>query len=470
MQIPPKIRTKFGEGIGVEILVSPPQLSDSNRTFLSADEASGQSELSVDNGLKFAVSQYVLLGAFGAEKSEIVQLHASTAPTATALTLTAADSFAHNRGDQIAFIPYNQVVIERSTDGGSSYSVLTTLGIRADSSETYYNDTSGTSAYYYRARFKNSTDTTYSQYSDGIVATGFAENSAGAIIREALIGLGDNIDGQVITKEFLYSALNEGRQELDKAAGAGRWSFRTEFDYDAGDVIPGHDRITVPSTLRRPDTYEHILSIRIGKSRLEIRPVDKTAMNRWYLGVARTTLNGALVTADTSIVLTSSGDFDEAGAIQIAGAAVSDTVDEVDYTANAESTNTLSGVTGIKASGHATGAIVWQGASFGYPIEYAVVDGEIVFSQPFSDELAGENIWMDFYEKLQSINSDGDTLDETNFTMFIAYMRYRIKKRRNKDLDRDKDDDYKTWKEQRDNMVLQEFVGQDLRIEVDVPR
>ena len=264
--------------------------------------------------------------------------------------------------------------------------------------------------------------------------------------------------------------MNEGRQEVDKAAGAGRWSFRTEFDYDAGNVIPGHDRISVPSTLRRPDTYEHILSIRIGKSKTEIRPVDKVAMNRWYLGVARTTLNGAITTGSTSIILTSSGDFDESGSIDIAGAAVSDTIDAVDYTSNTESTNTLGTVTGIKAAGHSSGAIAWQGASFGYPTEYAVVDGEIIFSQPFDDDHAGENIWMDFYEKISAVNSDADTLDETNFTMYIPYMRYRIKLRRDKDLDRDKDADFKTWKEQKEALVAQEFLGQDIRIQVDVPR
>src|SRR3990167_5867627 len=403
MQILPRLRTRFGEGVGAEILISPPDVSENNKTFIAEDASSSASSFTVDNGNVFSNNQYGVVGSFGSAKSEIVRI--SSAP-ATVLSLSGASNFAHNRGERVAFIPYNQVVIERSTDGGSTYAELATVSIRPDSTDTFYADTGGLSTYYYRARFKNST---------------------GSIIREALIGIGERIDGEVITKEFLYTALNEGRQEVDKAAGAGRWSFRTEFDYDARNVIPGHDRISVPSTLRRPDTYEHILSIRIGKSKTEIRPVDKVAMNRWYLGVARTTLNGAITTGSTSIILTSSGDFDESGDIVIAGAAVSDVLDNVAYTSNTESTNTLGTVTGIQAAGHASGAIAWQGASFGYPTEYAVIDGEIVFSQPFDDEHAGENIWMDFYEKAAVVNSDADTLDETDPTMFIPYLRYRIK-------------------------------------------
>ena len=466
MQILPKIRVRFGEGVGAEVFVTAPDLQENNGTNLAADTSASVSSFTVDNGNKLSASTYAVVGSVGSGKTEIVRL---SSVTATVLSLSGSTSFAHNRGEKVVFIPYNQVVIERSTDSGSTYAELATVSLRADALETFYAYTSGTSTDYYRARFKNSTDTTYSQYSDGIISTGYAENSAGAVIREAMIGLGEKYD-TILTKEFMFSALREGRQEVDKAPGAGRWSFRTEFDYDAGNVIPGHDRISVPSTLRRPDTYEHILSIRIGKDKMPIRPVDKSNINRWMLGVARTTTNGALTSGSTSIVLTSSGDFDESGSVDIAGAAVSDTIDSVAYTTNTESTNTLGTVTGIKAAGHASGAIVWQGASFGYPTEYAVVDGEIVFSQPFSDEMAGENIWMDFYEKLSNADSDGDLLDETNFTMYIPYLRFRIKLRRDKSLKRDDDADFKSWKEQKEALVAQEFLGQDLEVIVDVPR
>lgn len=468
MNILPKIRTRFGENIGVEILITHPDLFDNNQTFIATDADSGVSSFTVDNGLKFAVSQYVLIGSFGYQKSEIIKIHAATTPTATTITLASATGFAHNRGERIIFIPYNQIVIEKSTDGGANYSALATVDIRADSTETFYQDTTGLSTYYYRVKFSNSTSSGVSQYSDGMIATGFTENSAGSVIRAALISLGEKVD-EVVTKEFLYTALNDGRDELDKFPGVERWSFRNVFDYAAGSVVPGHNRLTLPTDLREPSTRKNVLGIRIGRSKLPLNYADKQSLNRWYEGVARTTLSGAALTGDSTLSLTKSGDFDESGTVKIAGAAVSDTLDEVTYTGNTEASNQLTGVTGIKAAGHASGAIVWQGASFGYPTEYTVDDGEIVFSQPFDDDHAGEVIWLDYYTKLSDINSDADVLDEPGYKMYIPYLRYRIKLRRDKNLARDTDSDYLSWKEKRDAAVVKEYLGQDVRLQIDIP-
>ncbi len=468
MNILPKLRTRFGENVGVEIFIVPPYLDDNNKTFIATDAASGVSSFTVDNGLKFAVNDYAVVGALGAEKSEIVRAHASMAPTATVLTLSGATGFAHNRGERVVFIPYNQIKIQRSIDGGATYSDLVTIGIRADSTETFYAHTAGASTDYYRAKFYNSGTTLESQVSDGIIATGYADNSVGRVVRSALVSLGEEVDA-VITKEFLYEALNEGRTDVDTAIGVERWSFRTAFDYNAGTVIPGMYRLALPSNFREPATNKNLLSVRIGKEKLALNYVDKQSLNRWYLGVARSTLNGAITTGSTSIVLTESGDFNESGTIYIAGEAASDIVDVVAYTANDEVAKTLSGVTGIQAAGHGSGAVVWQGAAYGYPTEYTVDSGYIIFSQPFDDGRAGKAIWLDYYTKLSDINSDGDTLDEPNYKMYVAYLRWRIKKRRNKELKAEEDDDYKDFFRKMGEAIKKEYSGQDSRMIPDVP-
>lgn len=469
MTILPKIRTRYGENVGIEIFTTPPHLADNNMTFIVTDASSGVSSFTVDNGLKFSTGQFVSIGPIGAEKSEIIRVHTVTTPTATVLTLNSATSFAHNRGERIAFIPYDQIIIERSTDGGSTYSTLTTLNIRADSTETYYNDTGGLSTYYYRAKFSNSASAAVSQASDGIIGTGFVESSAGYIIRSALVTLGEQID-EVITKEFLYFALTEGRNELDKMPGVERWSFRTAFDYNAGSVIPGQYKLTLPTNMRESDTFKNLLGVRIGRNKFDINKVDKRALDRWFQGVARSTLNGSITSGSTSIVLTASGDFDDSGAVYIAAEAVSEVLDVVDYTGNTLATNTLTGVTNIRSTGHSSGVLVWQGSSFGYPTEYTVNGGEIIFSQPFGDDFAGEVIYLDYYKKITAIDSDGDLLDEPNPSMYIDYLRYRIKKRRDKTLVKDQDDDYKSWVDKRNAAVQKEYLGQDVRLVIDVPR
>lgn len=464
MQILPRLRARFGENIGVELFITPPDLGENEVTYLTTDYAAGVGSVAVDNGNKFANSEYILIGALGAEKSEIIKI--STVATGT-LTLATSTVFAHNRGEQITFLPYNQIAIQYSTDAGANYSALATVDIRADSTETFYAHTSGLSTYYYRVRFLNSTSTDTSQFSDGIIATGFASNSAGAIIRAALIGLGEKID-HTLTKEFLYTALSEGRTELDQHPHAGEWSFRFARDYDAGNVIPGQHTLTLPTDMRNDDTYQHLLAVRIGKDKLPLQAVSKTELNHWYEGVAQTTLVDAITSGSTTLVLTSSGDFDESGSVYIAASTIAETIDTVAYTGNTETSATLTGVTGI-ADSKSAGTNVWQNASFGYPLEYTVVDGTLIFSQPFSDDLAGENIWLDYYKALTDVNSDADTLDEPNPKAFVPYMRWRIKKRRNPALNAEQDDDYKEWVMKRDALVTKEFLAQDIYFMPDVP-
>jgi len=467
MTIIPRLRTKFGENLGVELFISPPDL-DGEFTFLNTNYASGVASFAVDNGLKFAISEYLVYGNVGAEKSEIILTHSSTAPTATTIT-TASDSlFAHTRGEKIQFIPYNQVEIYKSTDG-ITYTLLDTISIQVSSSETYYNEVAGLSTYYYKIRFKNSTSTKYSSYSDEVPATGFTDNSAGSIIKKALTQLGETVDSEVITKEFLFEALNEGRREIDENIAIIRWSFRTEFDYDAGDIIPGVNKLTLPTDLRYPSTNENILSLRIGKDKRPLYYIDKQALNAYYEGIAHTTLNGAVVTADTSITLTSSGDFDESGAVYVAGQAVGEDIDAIAYTANTESTNIISGVTGIRTAGHATGTDVWQGDSFGMPTCYTVDDGEVIFNCPFDDDLDAENIWLDYYKVITDINSDTDALDEPFYNIYIPWLKWKIKSRKDSTLKSKDDTDYNDWKLKSETQVAKAYTGQNLKIVIDLP-
>jgi hypothetical protein len=342
-----------------------------------------------------------------------------------------------------------------------------TIDIRLDSQETYYAHTSGASTDYYRAKFYNSASTNSSSASDGIIATGFVDGTAGQIIRSALISLGEKIDGEVLTKEFLFQALHEGREEMDANPNVERWSFRTIFDYDFGDIIPGRYTVAVPTDLREPDTYKNILSMRLGRSNSPLDPVDKTTLNSYYQGIAHSTLNGSITSASTSIILASSGDFDESGSVDIAAESISGTIDNAAYTTNTESSATLGTVTSI-ADSHSSGRDVWQGASFGLPTAYSVDNGTITFSQPFADEFAGENIKGDYYAKLTRADSDGDALDEPwASTVYIPYLRWRIRKRKDPTLVQDTDSDWKEYVTKSTAQANKEFSGQNIRFSYD---
>ena len=164
----PKLRTKFSEPIGAELFFKFPEIQSNEKSYLDADSAAGATTLTA-SGVNFAANQYIAIGQPGAEKTEIVQI--SGTPTSTSIALVAATSFAHNRGDLIQFIPYNQIEPQRSTDSGANFSALTAVNIRPDSLETYVQRTGDASTDVYRFRFYNSTSALYSGYSDNATAS-----------------------------------------------------------------------------------------------------------------------------------------------------------------------------------------------------------------------------------------------------------------------------------------------------------
>lgn len=458
MTIIPKIRCKLGENLGVELFINLPQL-DGEFTFLNTDYTAGVSSFSVENGNKFTAGDYFVIGNIQSQKTEILNV---TTPSASAITLTSPSLYTHIRGEKVQFIPYNQVEIYKNG------AFVTALSIRVDSLETYYNDVNGLATDTYKIRFKNSTTTKYSSYSDDIVGSGYVENSAGSIIRKALVALGEEIDGEVITKEFLYEALNELRRDIDEDVNIIRWPFRTAFGYDAGDIIPGQYKLTLPTNLRYPSTNENVLSVRLGKSSYPLKYLDKQGINNYYKGVAHAKLGGDITIASTSIILDSSGDFDESGDIDIASPDISTGIDTVSYTANTESTKTLSGVTGIAVS-HLTGVDVWQGVSAGLPMFYTVDNGEMIFNCSFGDDYAGENIWLDYYKTITDINSDGDLLDEPFYSIYIDGLKWKIKAKKDTSLVMTQDADFIQWNSKRKAQVDKNFTGQNLRIDIDLP-
>ena len=458
MTMLPRIKIKYGETIGVEVFIPFPDIQDSKKTFLSDDMSAGTS-VSVDSGADFSANDYGIIGLNGVEKSEIVKVSSATAST---ITLSSTSSFAHNRGDAITFIPYNQIKIERSTDG-TSYSALATVDIRADATETYYIDTTGESTYYYRAKFYNSTSALSSQISDVVIATGLAYNTVGAIKARALDQMDERIGG-IITDSFLNESLWEARREVDNLRK--RWSWRTAFNNDIGNIVEGQYSISSPSTLRNPDSPQNILGLRIGNRGRDINYIDKQNFDRWYEGIYHTTVATQPSVGQTTLVLTNVRDLDSSGSVEVG-------VDTITYTSKSNSTNTLSGVpassTGSITVAHAVGVDAWQNVSYGEPTEYTIYENTLFFNVPFSSDFEGVNAFMDFYRTIVDYDSDSDTLDEPQVDMYVAYLKYKIKYKKKKgDIDRDTDPDYKDYLTKIGELVKNEVLSQDVRFVPDI--
>ena len=459
----PQIRIRTNTPIGNDLFFTLPELQASPSTFLDADSSAGATSLSA-NGTSFAINQYIILGQPGSIKSEIVKI-SSVSSTSIGVNATV---FPHNRGDVITLIEYNQIVPERSIDGGTNFSALTTVNIDPQSPETLVQRTGDTATDVYRFRFFNSTTSLYSGYSDSVIASGYEDNTVFAIKKRALTQIGERID-DLITNDVLNDALNEARRIVDtgiatvdgKPQRVLRWSFRTKFNTDIGNVVPGAWSVSAPTDLRDRNTNKNILGVRIGRSNWPCVYQDVVRFNQNYLNVAHTTLNGAITSGSTSIVLTSSGDFDDSGTIIIGAENVSNNADIVTYTSNTLSTNTLGGASGIDSGGHASGRDVWQQVTLGVPRAYTINNGYIYFDVPFSNDIAGQNIYLDYYQTLTPVNSDSDVLDEPFYDLYVSYLKYKIKAlKSNGSLNAAEDSDYLMFQQGFGQLVAQELSGQ----------
>ena len=122
----PQIKTKTGLPIGVNVYIKNPELTEYSTTYLSGDESVGQTTLSVISSSGFTTNDYVILGNWGDETAEIRKISG----TGTGTISIDATTFTHTRGTVITYIPYNQIVISRSTDGGVVYGALAATDIQ----------------------------------------------------------------------------------------------------------------------------------------------------------------------------------------------------------------------------------------------------------------------------------------------------------------------------------------------------
>ena len=459
----PTLRAKYGAGIGVELFFAFPDLQDDQRTYLDADSAAGVVSLSA-NGVNFAVSQYAVIGQPGSLKTEIVQLHAATAPTSTTITLASATSFAHNRGDVIRFIPYNQITPSESTDG-VTYTGLSAVPIRADSLETYLQRPSALSTYFYKFQYTNSSLATSSASSDPVPATGLADNTIGAVKARALDELGE-VKNDIITDAFLNNCLQEARRAVDQNPAVFRFTFRTKFNTAIGQCVSGAWSVAAPSDLRDRNTYKNILGLRIGK---QFRPCiyqDRVRFVQNYLNVAHSTTSQTITSASTSITFASTADFDDSGSLTLAGSAVGVLVSTLSYSGNNRTTNTLSGCVvsldaSVPAGSLASGVDAWQNATFGLPTAYTIDNGMIYFDVAFYAQIDGRHITLDYYQAIQPITTDSQAFDEPFYDLYVSFLKFRIKyKKANGKIDRDSDTDWKDFMEGVGKIIGQETNGQ----------
>lgn len=176
-------------------------------SFLSDNELAGATALSIVSTSEIEADDYILIGEFGNETSEIRKI--SSIDNATQLTVTVATTFAHSESTKITRIIYNQVRFYRTTTPTfSAANVLSTKDIDAQSFFTTYEDYANGTGYGWFI-FLNETTSRNSAPSNPIPYADFDPNSAKKIIDSFFSSL-NNKEAKLITFNDAFRWLSEG--------------------------------------------------------------------------------------------------------------------------------------------------------------------------------------------------------------------------------------------------------------------
>lgn len=385
--------------------IAHPSLPTAPSSYVTSPNSAGGTSLTVRDTTGFADTDLILLGNFGDEQAEIKKINGAVS-AGTSLTTTAM-TFAHAINTPVRKIIFDQIEIYgNSLASSSGATLITTIAIDPTAPFTEYINT-GSAFAYYGVRGIRSVATTYQgSYSDFVAAVGFDTNTVGFVIQQAFDQVGEKIrqDGK-FSLQWAFDQIFLGEQDVAKELK--KWSWLTEFEYDAGNIALGVNYFTLPTNISDKNSPKAIQGLRIGTGR-NLRYISKSVLEELFQNVGQTTVGTTYVSGATSIILTDSRDMVDSGSINVY---TGSTIDAVSYTTNTRSTNTLSGVTSNDSGGTA-GDPVWQYEPRGIPCRYTIYEGVVYFDAvpDTTTNLVGSNIWLDYYKNVTRVTSVNSTL------------------------------------------------------------
>jgi len=225
------------------VRISNPSIDLNEKTYLSADVASSATSLTVQNNEGFATNDYVVVGAMGAEQTELRKISSVSGNTTIVVD---ALNFPHSIDTTVTFIKYNQIFIYSATSQSGSYAqVGSAVSIEVDQDFTEIEDTSGLSTTWYKIRYKNATTAEFSDYSDPIQGTGYEDNSVRAIMDRIYI-IGNDPDRKIISEDDMMLVLNDGYRKATSRVMQDNHKFYLKRGYV--DVVNSYDTGTVSVT------------------------------------------------------------------------------------------------------------------------------------------------------------------------------------------------------------------------------
>ena len=455
-----KITNNIGNTIDI-----PNELDVKATTYMSSNIAAGVLAVPVDNTADFTdrTSILLLLSSIDAENAEIVT---STSNTGQSF-VTLATTMAHNRGDSVSELKWDQIVVSKATAAGGSYSVLATQTIFTTQQNTIIYDTTGLTTDYYKIQWKNSLTGLLSEYSTEISVSAYPTNSVNSIVSPVRKAMGIADDDNRITAEFCISAVDDARKFTHAKLYGIRHAWQQEFEYPIK-MLAGTNYVDLPSDIDFLETDQSVLAARLLIDNIltpfNLRYIDKRTWNQVAFSVMGGDTSGATLTGATEITLDNVGDFPDSssGVAYVATTDYDEEIEEIAYTGIDATTNQLTGVTGLTRD-VPTGTRVWSRPTISQPIYYTVYDDKLFFDRIVPDSMQGQNLYIDYYKKIGEVVSLSQELPEHYREIYKWYLRYAIKYRKDTSLD-SKDPDLKKFEDLVQALFNNLYTGQDTTI------
>lgn len=458
----PQITIKHNIGNTIHI---PNQLDIKVSTFISDNKAVGVTSIPVDNAIDFTSGSTIplLVSSLGAENAEIVT---STAHTATAFT-TSATTTAHNRGDTISELKYDQVVISKSSTLTGTYTTFATMTFQVTQLNTVIYDMSGLSTDFYKVQWKNSVSGLLSDFSDPVSTASYPVNSVATVIFPVLKAMGVSENDPKINTEFCLSAIDDARKFTEGKLYGIRHAWLQKFEHPIK-CLSGNNYVDLPVDIDFTDTDRSVLACRflIGNvlTPYNLRYIDKRSWNQIAFSVMGGYTTVDATTVSTTLTFDSVGDFPDTtgGIAYVATTDYDQTIMQISYTGRDLATNTLTGVSGITRDIPA-GTRIWSRPTISQPIYYTVMDGKLFFDRIIPDSMQGNNVYIDYYTLLPVVTSLYQELPEHYREVYKWYLRYAIKYRKDIALGSD-DPDLKKFEDLVQALFNNLYTGQDSTI------
>lgn len=455
------------------------QLTDLTRdkrfSFTTEDVVVGGSTLAVQSIIGFeslstSSGQVLCIGKIGNERSEVRRTSNVTgeSPSNAYKWVYLRDTlqFDHPQDTLVTIIDFDRVETQWAASVNGTKATLTTypLNITPDVFEMVNVDTSATAGFYFQ-RFNNTINGISSDWSDAIPYSGYDDNMVFSIKKRAIDELGEEIDGRVITHEFLNQCLWEARRDYHQSPG--KRPFRRCFNKVIGTALTGSYRIELPTNVENPQTAENVYGVRIGKE-ANMSYYDKKEWDFDYRNIAHSTLDVPYTRdTSTSIWLANGRDFSDNAVISTEGMNIS-------CTRITGSMNSFTIISHGNYPSASAGSDAWENVSYGLPDRFTVwADPEgsayIYFNRPIETAYINQNIYADYYRSLPGYDSDADSLDEPNYDIYVHYLKAKIRNRRKKgETDLTQDPDYKLWLAMKQDALSSERLSTDIRIKPEI--